>query len=74
MRLITWGLLVDTQSVQIIVGTHAEYFVNTWEHVWIHDTQSEEQVHMLETPANKNPNQASFGYQIETWDMQGNII
>jgi hypothetical protein len=58
----TQELCVDTQSVQVIRGTHAEYSVNTWEHTQIHDMQSEEQENMMETPADKNPNQASFGY------------
>jgi hypothetical protein len=62
MRLMTWELCVDTQSVRIIWGTHAEYSVNMWEHMWIHDTQSEEQENMMEAPTDKNPNWASFSY------------
>jgi hypothetical protein len=34
------------------------------EHTRIHDTQSEERADMLGTPADKEPNQASFGYRI----------
>jgi hypothetical protein len=51
----TQELHVDTQSVQIIWGTHTEYSVNMWEHTWIHDTQSEEWENTMETPADKNP-------------------
>jgi hypothetical protein len=74
MRLIAWELCVDTQSVRIIWGTHAEYSVNTWEHKQMHDTQSEEWENMIETLANQYPNRESFCYQKETRDMQGNII
>jgi hypothetical protein len=49
----TRELCVDTQSVQKIQGTHAEYSVNTQEHMQIHDTQSEEWADTLETLAAK---------------------
>jgi hypothetical protein len=62
MRLMTQELCIDTQSVRIIQGTHAEYSVNMQEHMQIHDMQSEEWENMMETPADKNPNWASFGY------------
>jgi hypothetical protein len=68
-RLVTQELCVDTQSVRVIWGTHAEYSVNTQEHKQIHDMQLEEQENMIETPADKQPNWASFCYQIETRDM-----
>jgi hypothetical protein len=64
MRFITQELCVDTQSVRIIRGTHAEHSVNTREHTRIHDTQSEKWEDALETPADKKPNRASFGNRI----------
>jgi hypothetical protein len=72
MRPITWELDADTHSVWQIWGTHAEDFVNTLEHKWIHDMQSEEQGNTIETPADKNPNQESFSYWIEAWNSKGN--
>jgi hypothetical protein len=63
-RLVLRELRTDTQSIRIIWGTHAEHSVNTQEHTWIHDTQSEKRADMLEIPADKKPNQASFGYRI----------
>jgi hypothetical protein len=60
----TQELGVDTQSVRKIQGTHAEHSVNTWEHMWIHDTQSEKREDTLVTLADKKPNRASFGYRI----------
>ena len=63
-RLITRELRVDTQSVRKIRGTHAEHSVNTREHTRVHDTQSEKREDALETPADKKPNQVSFGYRI----------
>jgi glucosamine 6-phosphate synthetase-like amidotransferase/phosphosugar isomerase protein len=62
MRLILRELCTDTQSVQILWRTHAEHSVNTQEHMWIHDTQSDERADTLKTLADKKPNQASFGY------------
>ena len=53
-------------------GTHAEYSVNTQEHMQIHDTQLEKRENMLETPADKKPNRASFSYRILAWNSQGN--
>ena len=63
-RLILHKLRTDTQSIWIIWGTHAENSVNTREHTWIHDTQSEKQEDMLETLADKKPNWVSFSYRI----------
>jgi hypothetical protein len=72
MRLMAQELCVDTQSVRIIRGTHTEYSVNMWEHTWIHDTQSEKRENTIETPADKNPNWASFGNWTKACNLKGN--
>jgi hypothetical protein len=68
----TQELCIDTQSVQIIWGTHAEYSVNLQEHTQIHDTQSEEWANTMGTPADKSPNWASFGNQTKACNLKGN--
>jgi hypothetical protein len=46
--------------------------VNMQEHTRIHDTQSEEWENMMGTPADKNPNWASFGNRTKACNSKGN--
>jgi hypothetical protein len=49
-------------SLQVNKMKQKKNYVNTQEYMQIHDTQSEVQENTLETPADKTPNWASFGY------------